>query len=263
MSIATSSPFAGKASETSGNYDPCPAGNHAARLVAIYDLGTHDEEYKGGPKPDTRKLYLAWECSDELKDDGEPHVIGQEYSVIVRDGGFLFAEKSNLRKMLESWRGAKYQPGEAIDPMAVLGRPCLLNVTHSSNGEKTYANVGGVTGLPKGMSAPAKRHEPVAYHISQGEPPVLAWMPKVWHSDSEKMLNLDEVVRISKEFTGEPIGDGKPKNTAYSAASKPSPARTPARKATAPGAIQMLSVSEVEQLSREFTTDLDDDDIPF
>jgi hypothetical protein len=227
----TTNPFAGKATKAGGNYELCPAGNHPAHLVLIHDLGTHDGEYKGVAK-ESRKLFFAWEVSGEIKPDGSPHVIGKEYTVLVEDdGSFLFAADSNLRKMMEAWRGSKYQPGEPIDPMKLLGRACLVNVSHTQSGEKTYANLAGVSALPKGLAAPARITEPVAYHISMGEPPDLDWLP--WSYGQP----LTDIVAESKERTGKPIGLGKgkgkgagtAKDTPYSEAvgSKPAGAAAP------------------------------------
>jgi hypothetical protein len=230
MSTATmtappaANPFAGKATKPTGPYDLCPAGNHPAHLVAIVDLGTHDGDYQGKAKED-RKLFFAWELSGEMKPDGTPFLIGREYNVIVDDdGSFLFSEKSNVRLMMESWRGKKYQPGEVIDPMALLGRACLVNVGHKANGEKTYANLAGVSGLPKGMIVPAKHNELLAYHISMGEAPDLDWLPRSYG------VELQDIIAESKERTGKPIGKkGKPADTAYSEAVRPAgPASTSA-----------------------------------
>lgn len=219
------SPFAGTAAK-GGSFDLCPAGNHPATLVAIFDLGTHDGEYQGQVKPDERRLYLAWEIPGEIKPNGDPHVIGKDYTVMVSPSGkFEFGESSNIRKMLEGWRNKKYSPDEPIDPGMLLGKSCLVNVTHSSKGDKTYHNLDKVSSLPKGMPAPERAHEPVAFHISMGEPPAILWLPKIYHRASGKMEVLEEVARASKERTGQPIGKGgKPKDTPYSEAIKPSAA---------------------------------------
>lgn len=215
------SPFAGHASK-GGNYETCPAGNHPAYLVAIYDLGTHDTEFQGETKPDTRLWYLAWEVSGEMKADGSSHIIGKDYTVFVdKDGGFSFPGRSALRLMLEAWRGSKFGPGDSMDPGAALGKPCALNVTHSTNKEKTYANIDGVKPLIKGTPVPKRHHDLVAYLVSMGPPPVIPWLPKIWWRDSGNMEVLEDVVSYSKEMTGKPIGDGRAKDTPYSEAVKP------------------------------------------
>jgi hypothetical protein len=229
---ATANPFAGKATKAGGTYDLCPAGNHPAHLVAIIDLGTHDSEYEGKKKED-RKFFLAWELSGKMKPNGKPFVIGREYTVLVEpNGSFSFAAESNLRKMMEGWRGKKYESDEEIDITKLLGRPCLVNVAHKGSGEKTYANIAGISGTINGMQIPTRHHDTVAYHVSMGEPPDLLWMPRSYGEI------LVDIIKRSKEFTGQPISKnkGKPKDTAYSAASTPAPApaaSTPPVEATA------------------------------
>src|SRR6185437_2141898 len=214
-------PFAAKAAKAGGSYELPPQGVHPGHLVAIIDLGTHDGEYQGKAKVD-RKLFLAWELSAEIKPNGEPFVIGREYTILVEnDGSFSIATDSNLRKMIEGWRGAKYQPDEPIDLMKLLGRPCLVNVAHKATGEKTYANLAGITGLPKGMQAPACHLDTIAYHISMGEPPDPLWMPRSYGE------TLVDIIERSKEFTGQPIvkpGKQQAADTPYSASTSPSPA---------------------------------------
>lgn len=220
----TANPFAGKTTKATGSYDIPPAGNHPARLVLIHDLGTHDGDYQGKAKED-RKLFLAWELSAELKPNGSPFVIGREYTVLVeKDGSFLYAAQSNIRKMMETWRGEKYGPGEPVDLMKLLGRACLVGVSHTTSGDKTYANLASISGLPKGMQVPAQHIDSVAWHISMGEPPDLEWFP--WSYGQ----SLADIVADSKEVKGLPIGvKARVQDTPYSEASsaKAGPAGPP------------------------------------
>ena len=62
------------------------------------------------------------------------------------------SEKANLRKLIESWFGKKFPNDEAaadFDCTKLLGYKCLLNVTHTEKGQKTYANVANATPIPK------------------------------------------------------------------------------------------------------------------
>lgn len=221
--------FSGEATSGSGgSYELCPAGNYAAHLVAIYDLGTHDGEYQGEAKPDQRSLYFAWEIHGVKRPDGKPFVIGKDYTVYVNDSGrFEFGKKNGVRKMLEGWRGKAYGEKEVVNPGACLGRPCLFNVVHSESKGKTYHNLGSISKIPDGMPVPPQTIESVAYLISMGEPPVHLWLPYIWYRPGSRMEPLDKIASYSKERTGQPIGKpGKPADTDYSEAV---PAAGPAR----------------------------------
>jgi hypothetical protein len=197
MSTATASqpanPLKMKASNGGGggSFDLCPAGNYPGHLVAIYDLGTHDGEYKGKARQ-TRKIFLAWELSGEMKPDGSPYVIGKEYSL-------SFTEKSNLRLMFEQWRGKKFSDNEEFEVDKALGKPCLVNVTHRTSGDKSYHEIGSIGNLPKGMTAPSRVNDLVMYLIENGTPPAVEWLP---YSFGEHPA---DIAARSLEKTGKPI----------------------------------------------------------
>ena len=55
-----------------------------------------------------------------------------------------FGSKSNLRKLLQSWRGKPFTEEELNDGfelMSILGSNCQLNVTHNEQNERVYANI--------------------------------------------------------------------------------------------------------------------------
>ena len=68
--------------------------------------------------------------------------------------------KANLRKFVESWRGAAFTDAQAadFDFKKLLGQRCLLNVTHTEKDGKVYANVTTATPLPKGMQSNEQQH---------------------------------------------------------------------------------------------------------
>jgi len=135
-----------------GNYKPVPQGNHIAVCYRVIDLGTQRSEFKGTEKF-LRKILISWEIPDELMDDGRPFTIGQRFT-------WSMHEKATLRHVLESWRGKAFTDEDfdgpnAFDIANVIGKGCMLNVVHSVNGEKTYANIKSVAKLPKGVEAPS------------------------------------------------------------------------------------------------------------
>ncbi len=132
-----------------------PAGNYIARCYQMIHIGTVEQEFQGtlGMKD---KVRIGWELPTELKvfnpEKGEqPLVISNEYTLSMH-------EKSSLRAMLKSWRGKDFTEEEAkkFDVTKLIGKPCMINIIHSKSkdGTKTYANIAGVTAMPKGMEAP-------------------------------------------------------------------------------------------------------------
>lgn len=126
------------------------AGGYVARCYAIIDIG---EQYNQTYDNYSRKVVFAWELPTEtIEVDGaeKPRAISETYTMSL-------GEKSNLRKMLENWRGRAFtaQELDGFDLESVLGAPCMLNVLHKAkqNGEP-FAKIGSVSRLPKGMTAP-------------------------------------------------------------------------------------------------------------
>lgn len=128
-----------------------PAGNYVAICYSMIQIGTVDNTYKGVTKK-TPKLRLGWELVDELKvfkegDKPKPLVIEKEYSLYMTD-------KSNLRKDLESWRGATWTDKEAedFDVTKLIGASCMLNIIHhTSDAGKVYEKIAGITKVPKNL----------------------------------------------------------------------------------------------------------------
>lgn len=210
-----------------GNFtplEPVPQGNHVGILYQIIELGTVEEEYQGETKHQY-KVQLTWELSDILnefedKETGEPvskpRVISKDYTLSAH-------EKSALRLMLESWRGKKFSDDEAaeFDLTKLLGKPCMVNVSHTIKGDRTYANITAITGIPSRMTVPDQFNG--SRYLSYDE----------W--DWELFNSLPEFIRKKIESTPEFKALDKP----HSAPSKPSnghPDGHPAPKRDAKGA---------------------------
>lgn len=129
-------------------FEKCPEGNHIAVCYEVLDLGTQEMNFQGEVKH-KHMIWIGWETPDEQMDDGRPYVIGKRYTLSSH-------EKSTLRKHLESWRGKRFTDDEleSFDIANLIGAGCLLNVVHSENDGRTYANIEAVARLPKGTTAP-------------------------------------------------------------------------------------------------------------
>src|SRR4249919_3595490 len=135
------------ASDTGGgkDFDPVPEGSHLAVCDMFVDLGLQDGHF--GAK---HKIYLRWQIpalrlkyeKDGVEHEG-PMAIGAQYTLSL-------SEKSNLRPMLQAWRGKAFSPDELkkFDVTTILGKPCMITVTHKPKTEGgVYANIGAVAKL--------------------------------------------------------------------------------------------------------------------
>lgn len=151
------------ASDTGGgkDFDPVPEGSHFAVCDTFVDLGMQDSRF--GAK---HKIYLRWQIPSKrvsYEKDGQkieaPMAIGGTYTLSL-------SEKSNLRPMLQSWRGRAFTPEELkkFDVTSVVGKPCMITVTHAPRTEGgVYANIGVVAKLPDGVPAPVMEGETLIY----------------------------------------------------------------------------------------------------
>jgi hypothetical protein len=135
-------------------YELVPAGSHIARCIQMIEIGTVEDTFQGEAKR-LHKVRITWELPLEKKvfkqEQGEmPFIISKEYTLSMH-------EKAKLRKDLSSWRGRGFTDEEAraFDITKLLGVPCMINVVHqvSKNGG-VYANVAGLSPLPKGLTCP-------------------------------------------------------------------------------------------------------------
>jgi len=142
-----------------GTRETIPAGNYVARCYSMVHMGTSIENIQGIEKS-LNKVRIGWELPTEMRvfkeENGEqPMVISQEYTLSMH-------EKSNLRKMLESWRGKSFTEEQAtsFDITALMGISCMLNVIHKTSGNgSVYSNIASVSSIPKGLECPPQIHE--------------------------------------------------------------------------------------------------------
>ena len=172
-----------------GDFELLPEGTHLATCYMIIDLGDQVTTYqnKESIKP---QVMIGWEVTNELMQDGRPFVASRVYNS-------FFSEKANLRKDLESWRGKKFSDEEleGFDVSKLLNIPCQVTITHST-GEKTYANVSTVTGLPKGVEAPALINDAVIYE--QGDEVAYQKLPEWIQKKINNAVKREENTGVSQ-----------------------------------------------------------------
>lgn len=129
-----------------------PEDNYIATVYRIIYLGTVETEYLG-EKKNTFQVDITWELNNEMKvwkegEEAKPVVVSKTYTLSL-------GSKSNLRPIVEGIVGGM-SDAEAVnfDVDTILGKSCLLNVTHgvADNG-KEYLKL-QTSKLMKGMEAP-------------------------------------------------------------------------------------------------------------
>ena len=112
-------------------------------------MGSQTTDYQGERKT-ARKVLLGFEVLDDetRRDDGEPFVLSQRYTLSLH-------EKAALRKDLASWRGRDFTAEElrGFDLKNVLNAPAFISVVEVTKDGKVFSNIASIMKVPKGMSA--------------------------------------------------------------------------------------------------------------
>lgn len=126
-----------------GNFMPAPEGVHDAVCVDVVDLGWIEVNWQGKISK-SHKIRIAWELDKEMPKDEN----GESKGRFIVTGRYTFSmdKKSNLRKMLKSWRGRDFTKEEmdGFDLEKIIGVPCQIVVSHNDKDGTTYANIESV-----------------------------------------------------------------------------------------------------------------------
>lgn len=173
-----------KAAAGGADFAPAPEGTHRAVCTRVVDMGTQDGNY--GPK---RKIQLGFEI-DAAREDGSPFMAFSHLTLSTHP-------KSNLRHLLESWRGRAYEEGEEVNLVALLKRSCLLTLVR--NGD--YTNISAITPMIKGMEPLQPAGDTVLFDADE---PDLGELDKI----GERMREKIEASPEYRKAMGKPVPAG-------------------------------------------------------
>ena len=199
--------FKGKTTASGEDYPQTPPGNWAGVCICLIDLGTHWESFQGGPQKKQRKVLLVWEIEAEADGKDERYCVGRDYNIGMNEKGEVsYGEKSNIRKMLEGWKGRAYGLGEEIDLSAVLGKNCLVNIAEKkTSAGKDITFVNAISPLPKGMKAIKASKPQIVYSAdSDALVPEEDWLPRVFGE------LVKDILERCLEHKGSGIREAKP-----------------------------------------------------
>jgi len=156
---------------SSGNFKKVPPGAYIGRCISVIDMGTQRTSGQFGEKM-VHKVQLRWELFGE-DSNGEPLTVefqGKSMPMTISKSYTMsLHEKAGLRKDIQSWRGKDFTEDEAkgFDISKLLGHYCMVNVTQSESGGKTYSNVAGLTPVPSALknAKPTGVHETVMFDL--------------------------------------------------------------------------------------------------
>jgi len=199
--------------KASADFTPVPAGSHIAICNAVVDVGLQSGS---GLYPDPKhQVYIRFELPTERlkfkRDDKEvegPMVIGKFFTASM-------SKKSNLRKFIEGWFAKQFTSDEkasAFDISDLIGKRCLLTVTHTERGEKTYANINASGPIPKGMKSDYKPENPlIVFDLNEPDEEMFGRLPtwlceKINKRMDEKKATTTETV-ASDDFVDDNLDD--------------------------------------------------------
>lgn len=146
---------------SSADFENPPEGVFPARCYRLVDLGTVAGDWQGRATHN-RKVLVSFELlGEERMQDGRPFAVSRRFTLSL-------AEKASLRAFVTQWRGKPFAPGElqgGFDLHKLLGAPALLTVAHAEKAGRTYANIVGVSALPKGYPCPPGVNTPLAFDL--------------------------------------------------------------------------------------------------
>lgn len=174
-----------------GTFQLVPEGVHIGVCYLMVDIGEQKKNFKGKEKL-VHEVMIGWEFPDELMEDGKPFVITKAYNLSLN-------ERATLRKHLAAWRGRDFteEELEGFDLRRIVGTACQVQVVHTDAGEKTYANVGGIMALPKGMKSPVPVNAKVIYDLDDPDPSAFSLIPE-W---IQKKINSAAPAEKAEEAT--------------------------------------------------------------
>lgn len=181
---------------------PVEAGSHIAVCTGVIDLGLQENTWQGETKIKPM-LLIQWEIDGEtITIDGE-----EKNRVISKRYTFSMNQKATLYKHLKAWISNVGPDTELTD---LLGKGAMLSIVHSApNAEgRVFANVDGVSKLPKGMKAPRATSALVAYDVEDHDDEVFNKLPQ-WVKDTimkaKNFMADDEDVKAAEAAASDDI----------------------------------------------------------
>lgn len=138
------------AKEAMERIPPLSEGVYEAVCSGLIDLG---RQYSKQYDRVNDQIRLVWDVLGETVKYGDKESPRQVFSDLT----VSLDEKSNMRKLLQSWRGKSFTTEElkGFDLRNVLGVGCQVQIIHKNTDNGVYGKVNTVIPLPKGKKPPS------------------------------------------------------------------------------------------------------------
>lgn len=170
-----------------------PAGTFPARVYSIIYMGTIKGEYKGTPT-ESYKVRISWELPTKTKvfKEGEP---AKPFSV-SKELTLSMGSKSSLRPLVEGMLGVSFTDDDAksFDVDELLGKECLLSLSHKESPNGKYVAINSASQLPEGMTCPPAVNKPKILSYDRFDKEYFVTLPRFIQ---EKMEKTPEFIKMN------------------------------------------------------------------
>lgn len=152
-----------KKQESSAKRELVPSGTHAARIVRIIEIGRTSYMYLGEEKH-KHAVEITFELPTELRVFNEEK--GEQPMVVSLEYNLSRYEKAKLMIHLGALENKVFSEDEMLDldVASYIGRACMVTIVHKVSAKgNTYANVQGVSSVPKGLEVPPMINQPLVW----------------------------------------------------------------------------------------------------
>lgn len=174
---------------------PLPAGTYMGVCIGIVDIGKQYVKAKNQKQGNyvPQCMFIFEIPSERVVVNGEdkPRWVSTRRLRVSAD------ERSNLYKMLITWRGKNFtdeeldSAGQGFDLEERAGAPAMLSLSvYEGNDGRLHNGIEAVTGFPKGLPAPQPESEILVFDADEPDMEVFGKMPE-W---------VQDIIRKSTQF---------------------------------------------------------------
>lgn len=154
-------------------------GMRTAVLTGLIDVGTHEREFKGEKKKPARQFIPVFTLTKDTyeTEEGEVQMRIQPFPLNLMPGatrGTYF----NFIQALDP--DGEIVPGGAGDITKLIGKGCLLNITHTEpKGDEgtVYAKISGYSAIPEGFDVGETDGKTLFFDMDDPDPKVFQGFP--------------------------------------------------------------------------------------
>jgi hypothetical protein len=203
-------PFIGTTTSQSGggDFEIPDADIHYATLVAVIDLGTHEDvSQQTGKSFKMRQCALVWELDSKRK-DGRSFFVAKQFALSLNIN-------HKLMKALGDARGRAYGDNEPVHLDHWPGSKWSVSITHQAvkkNGkDRIYAKISALGAIKKGVTLPPPAIKPFCWWIGCGSPvPDGEWLPRIYGAKISDLIAQSDEMRPQQTVprTAPPAAEG-------------------------------------------------------